>query len=263
MPETAMIPRISRRLRMARRALLLAGLATALPVLAVTLPMLLPTASAEPALPPSGVLQLEARASADVTPDRTVATLAAVAQGSDIAKLNAQVAKTLDEALRRARAAPGVQAGTGSVGTVPRWRDSGGTMRQDGWTVTAVLTLRAADAQALSGLLGELGGTLQLQSVQAEMSAAQRQHELEQLSARAIAAFRARAQAAARDFGYAGYTLGQVQLSGLQGSEPQPQPRPLLRQMLNAQPMAQPAIAVQPAGQEVGVSVSGTVQLVR
>ena len=261
MTHTATIPRISRRLRTLRRVLLLGALAAALPALAATLPMLLPVASADPVLPPSGVLQLEARASAEVVPDRTVATLAAVAQGSDVAKLNAQVAKVLDEGLRRARTVPGVQAGTGSFGTAPRWRDSGGTMRQDGWTVTAVLTLRAADPRALSGLLGELGGSLQLQSVQAEMSAAQRQHELDQLSARAIAAFRARAQAAARDFGYAGYTLGRVQLSGLQGGEPQP--RPMLRQVLNAQPMVQPAIAVQPGGQEVGVSVSGTVQLER
>ncbi|WP_297908580.1 SIMPL domain-containing protein [Thiomonas sp.] len=210
---------------------------------------------------PAGLLRLQAQASAEVVPDRSVASLAAVAQGDDLAALNADVAQRLDAALRSARAVQGVQASTGEVSTQPRFRDVGGTVRQDGWTVSAVLTLRTADPDKLGVLLGELGKTLQLQSVHGEMSATQRQHELDTLGARAIAAFRARAQAAAREFGYAGYTLGEVQLSDLQGAEPQSRPMMLQQGMLGAR-AAQPAMAVQPGRREVSVSVNGSVQLV-
>lgn len=208
---------------------------------------------------PSGVLQLQAQASAEVVPDRSVASLAAVAQGDDLAALNAEVAQALDAALRSAQAVRGVQASTGEVSTQPRYRETGGATRQDGWTVSAVLTLRAADPKQLGALLGELGRTLQLRSVRGEMSAAQRQRELDGLGARAIAAFRARAQAAARDFGYAGYTLREVQLGDLQGAEPQP--RPMMLQQGLAARAAQPGLAVEPGRRELSVSVSGSVQL--
>ncbi len=230
----------------------LAGLVLALSTLAA------PAWAEQPA--PSGVLQLQAQASAEVVPDRSVASLAAVAQGEDLAALNAQVARRLDDALRTARATQGVQASTGEVSTQPRYRDTSGTVQQDGWTVRAVLTLRAADPKVLGALLGQLGAQLQLQSVRGEMSAAQRQHELDTLGARAIAAFRARAQAAARDFGYAGYTLREAQLSELQGVEPQPRPMVFQQGMLAAR-AAQPALAVEPGSRELSVSVSGSVQL--
>ena len=209
---------------------------------------------------PSGVLQLQAQASAEVVPDRSVARLAAVAQGGDLAALNADVAQRLDAALRLARGAQGVEASTGEVSTQPRWRDTNGTTHQDGWTVSAVLTLRSADPGQLGGLLGELGKTLQVQSVRGEMSAAQRQQELQSLGARAIAAFRARAQAAARDFGYASFTLREVQLSDLQGAEPQPRPMMLQAGLMGAR-AAQPGLAVDPGRREVSVSVNGSVQL--
>jgi predicted secreted protein len=230
----------------------LAGLALVLGTLAA------PVWAGQPA--PSGVLQLQAQASAEVVPDRSVASLAAVAQGEDLAALNAEVARRLDEALRTARATQGVQAATGGVSTQPRYRDTGGTVHQDGWTVSAVLTLRAADPKVLGALLGQLGAKLQLQSVRGEMSAAQRQHELDTLGARAIAAFRARALAAARDFGYAGYTLREVQLGELQGMEPQPRPMVFQQGMLAAR-AAQPALAVEPGSRKLSVSVSGSVQL--
>ncbi len=236
----------------ARRGL--AGLVLALGALAV------PVWAGQPA--PSGLLQLQAQASAEVVPDRSVASLAAVAQGDDLAALNAQVARRLDDALRTARATQGVQAATGEVSTQPRYRDTGGTVHQEGWTVSAELTLRAADPKVLGALLGELGAKLQLQSVRGEMSAAQRQHELDTLGARAIAAFRARAQAAAREFGYAGYSLREAQLSGLQGVEPQPRPMMFQQGMLAAR-AAQPALALQPGSRELSVSVSGSVQLQR
>lgn len=233
---------------LARRALALAlCLFAAAPVLAD-----------EPA--PGGVLQLEARATVEVVPDRTVAVLAAVAQGSDVAALNAEVAARLEAAVRRAGQAQGVQVATGGITTQPRWVDNHGTARQDGWTVRALLRLRATDPEALARLLGQLGGSLQVESVSAELSPELRKRELDHLSAQAIAAFRARAQAAARDFGYGSYTLGTVRLGDLQGAEPQP--RPLMMAARSA-PGEAPPMVVQPGPRELGVSVDGSVRLQR
>lgn len=214
----------------------------------------------ERAAPPA-VLQLQAAASAEVVPDRTLAVLAVVAQGDDVAALNSEVLGRLDAALRRARAVSGVQASTGGVATSPRWVDSAGSMHQQGWSVRAELRLRAADPATLGVLLGALASSgLQLQSLGTQMSAQQRERELAELSSAAIAAFRARAQAAAGDFGYTGYVLRTIELSGLQGEQPQPQP--LMFGMVNAARQA-PPLAVQPAARQVSVQVSGSVQLLR
>lgn len=210
----------------------------------------------------AGVLQLQAQASADVLPDRTLARLAAVAQGDDVAVLNAQVAERIAAAVRRARGVAGVEAGIGTIGTQPRWRDVGGATRQDGWTVTAELKLRSADTAALARLIGELSSTLQIQSVQAEVSPQLRERELVELSSRAIAAFRARAQAAAHDFGYTGYSVREVQLSGLEGAEPQPHPL-MMRAGLLGQGAPAPAVPLDPSTRQLSVSVSGSVQLQR
>ena len=134
-------------------------------------------------------------------------------------------------------------------------------MHQQGWSVRAELRLRAADPAALGVLLGALASSgLQWQSLGTQMSAAQRERELAELSSKAIAAFRARAQAAAGDFGYAGYRLRNIELSGLQGEPPQPQP--LMFRMVNPARQA-PQLAVQPTARHVSVQVSGSVQLLR
>lgn len=228
------------------------------------LPLALCLFGSAPALaddaPPVGTLQLEARATAEVVPDRTVALLAAVAQGNDIAALNADVASRIHAALQRASGVKGIQASTGGIVTQPRWVDSHGSTRQEGWTVRAQLRLLASDTEALARLMGELGTNLQVESVASDLSDELRKRELEQLSERAIAAFRARAQSAARDFGYGSYTLGTVHLGDLQGAEPQPRP---LMMAVRSGPGAPPPMVVQPGARELSVSVDGSVRLQR
>ena len=228
----------------------------------------MPGARAQQALPaaplccaqPAGVVRLVAGASAEVAPDRAVATFAAVRQGPDVAALNTQVAGLLDAAVKAARAVPGVEMQTGGFQTSPHDKVVAGQVQQDGWTVRAQLTVKSADFAALGRLAAQLAQTLQVQGTGTEMSAALQAREQARLAQMAIANFRTQAQAAARDFGYAGYTLREVDVSALQGASPAP--RPMFRAMAAAS-MEAPAIPIEAGLQTLSVTVAGTVQLQR
>jgi predicted secreted protein len=204
----------------------------------------------------AALLQFDASARADVLPDRAIAVFVAQRQGSDVAALNAEVAGLLDAGLKLARGVPGIVAQTGSFQTSPQFADN----RQTGWSVQAQLIVRCADAAALGRLAGQLAQTLQVQSVGAEFSDALQQREQQQLTQAAIAAFRARAQAAARDFGYCCYALRDVNVGSLQGAEPGP--RPLLRAFAAAAPNGA-EVPIDPGTRSLSVVVSGSVQLLR
>jgi predicted secreted protein len=209
---------------------------------------------------PSGVLQLEAMAQAEVTPDRAVAAFAAVRSGPDVAALNAEVAKLLDSAVKAARATPGMQVQTGSFQTQPRYKVVAGQSQQDGWTVRAQLIVKSADFAAVGRLAGQLAQSLQVESTGSEISTELQARELAKLTQMAIAKYRTQAQAAAHDFGYSGYVLRDVNIGGLQGAAPAP--RPMFRAMAAA-PMGEQAVPIEAGVQTLGVSVSGSVQLQR
>lgn len=258
MNSRSFVPSLARRLPGLRRhfpavALCAACLAAAPLALAQTP---LATCGAQPA----GVVQLEATAHADVTPDRAVAVLAAVRQGSDVATLNAEVAKLLDSAVKAARATPGVQAQTGGFQTQPRYKAVAGQSQQDGWSVRAQIILKSVDFAAAGRLAGQLAQSLQVESTGTEISPELQAHELTKLTQMAIAQYRTQAQAAAHDFGYAGYTLREVNIGSLQGASPAP--RPMFRAMA-AVPMGEQAVPIEAGVQALGVTVSGSVQLQR
>ena len=80
-----------------------------------------------------------------------------------------------------------------------------------------------------------------------------------EVAAQAITRFKARAEAHARQFGFAGYSLREVSVNGSDaGSMPQPMYR------MAAAPMAagaEPAQPVEPGKTTVTVSVTGSIQL--
>ena len=209
------------------------------------------------AMPPAGaaaLLRLQASASDAVAPDVAVATLAAVRQGRDVGALNDAVGALLDAALRRARATPGVSASTGDYSTEPHTTSADGQAVADGWTVRATLTVRSADFAALGRLSAELAQTLQVVSIGSDYSAALRERERDALQQRAIAAFRARAQAAAQGFGYRRWVLHEVELGTLQGADSPP----LRMQMLAA---AATPLPVAPAARRLTLTVAGSIEL--
>ncbi len=209
--------------------------------------------------PPRNVVQLAASASVQVQQDLLVLTLSATQDGEDAARLQAQLQRLLDAALAEARrsASPGqVQARSGDFGIHPRYGKEG---RINGWQGRAQLLLSGRDFAGITALAGRVQG-MAISQVAFDLSPAARQQAESQAQSEAIEAFKARAGALARGFGFAGYTLREVSVSSHENS-PGPRPRMLAMAAKAAAPEADMALPVEAGKTQVEVTLSGSVQM--
>lgn len=217
-------------------------------------------AGAQPAEANRNVLSLSASASAEVTMDTLAITLAATREASEAADVQAQLASLVDAALAAAR--PGVRAGqvelrTGSFSVGPRYAQRGGIA---GWQGRAELTIEGRDIPAVSRLAGRIQG-LVVARVQFSLSREARERIEAEVATQAIARFRERAQQHAQAFGFAGYTIREVQV----GSPEVPMfaAMPALRAAPGpGRPQEEP-VPVEAGRVSVTSTVSGSVQLTR
>lgn len=231
---------------MNRLSLVLAGLAVAASAGADTLP------------PPSGVVNLQATATAEVTRDLMSVTFTTTREGTDANAVQAQLKQALDAALTEARrvAKPGlVDVRTGNFALYPRYSKQG---LISGWHGTAELVVEGRDMPAIGQLAGKIG-TMTVGRVNHELSRETREKSEADVTAQAIGRYRARAAEMAKQFGYAGYTLREV---NVMSNEPPPGgPVPMMRaQMAKAEDAALPAEA---GKANVSVTVHGSIQLTR
>jgi predicted secreted protein len=180
-----------------------------------------PAAAQTVAPAPLNQLSLSASASVEVAMDTLALTFSTAGEGADAAALQSQLKRALDAALAEARkvASPGqIEVRTGNFSLYPRYSAKG---LGNGWRGSAQMQVEGRDTQG-------------------------------------IASFRARAEAMSRQFGFAGYTVREVQVGS---GGPQPY---AAAPMLRAQAaMAAPDVALPTeAGKTtVSVTVSGTVQM--
>lgn len=214
---------------------------------------------AQPLLPPpQNVVTLSAQASTEVTRDFVSIALAATREGAEAASVQAQLRQLLDAALAEARKAvkPGqVDVRTGSFSVYPRYAPKGGI---SGWQGSAELIVEGKDVAGVGVLAGRLS-SLAVTRVSQGLSREAREQVEGEVAAQAIARFRARAEAYAKQFGFAAFTIREVNVSGgdMAGG-----PVPMVR--MNAMAAGGAADAPQPieAGRTtVTVTVSGSVQM--
>ena len=211
--------------------------------------------------PAQGVLGLTASASVDVAKDVLSVTLSTSREGSDANTVQAQLKQALDAALAEAKkvARPGqldVKAGNFSI--YPRYTNGSSSSRPaiSGWQGSAELTVEGRDMAAIGQLTGRIG-TMTIAGVSYGLSREAAQRVEADLAAEAIASFRAKAASYAKLFGYAGYAIREVTLSG---SEPQPGPIPRMRLQMASSGSAEP-LPVEPGRALVTVTVNGTIQM--
>ena len=169
--------------------------------------------SQELGVPMNDVLNLDATVSTEVAPDLAVITLAIVREGVDVAPLTKEVNEALARAFAEARAMPSVIASNGGYNTFPRYDSRGATSgpgTRTGWQVRAEIVLKSKDFNALGDLVGRLSQTLQIARSGFEISPDLREREGRTLLERGARAFQDKASAAARAFGYSGYSIKQV-----------------------------------------------------
>ncbi len=218
-----------------------------------------PAPAANPAAPTRDVLTLDVTETVSIQPDTAVVVLAVERQGADAAPLAQEVNQVLARALREAKAQADVQATTGSYNTSPRYDGKG---QRSGWVVRAELILKGREFATIGTLAGKLARELQIASNGFEISPELRAREEAKLTERAITQFRAKALAATKAFGYAGFDIREVAVGQLGGGMPV---RPKMMMEMRGAVMAADASAmpVEPGARDIALTVSGSVQMKR
>ena len=209
--------------------------------------------------PPTGVVNLSSSASIEVPKDLMSVTLAATRDGADAAAVQAALKQALDAALAEARKAARPQqleVQTGNFSLFPRYAPKGGIA---GWQGTAELVIEGRDMPAIGALVGRIS-TLTVSRVLFNLSREQREKVEGDVTAQAIARYRARAADTAKQFGYSSYTLREVNVIG--NEQGAGQPIPMLRSRV-ASMSTEEALPVEAGKAQVSVTVSGTVQLLK
>ncbi|MBN8558377.1 MAG: SIMPL domain-containing protein [Burkholderiales bacterium] len=205
---------------------------------------------------PHNVLQLSASGQVEVEQDLLTLSLGATREGADAASVQASLRQLLDEALKQVR--PSAQPGqmdvrTGAFSVYPRHDRNG---RIGGWQGRAELILEGRDIARITQAAAR-ASSMSIGQLAFGLSREQRARVEAEAQAQAIERFKARAADIARAFGFAGYTLREVSVSGDAGDIA---PR-MVGMASPARAMAADApVPVEPGRTLVQVTVSGTVQ---
>jgi predicted secreted protein len=208
--------------------------------------------------PPQNVLSLSASASTEVPNDTLTVLLSARREGADAQQVQQGLKQALDAALAEARKAarPGqVEVRTGNFALYPRHAPKGGV---SGWQGTAELVLEGRDIATIAQLAGKLP-TMTVQQMAWSLSKEAREKLEAEVTAQAIGRFRARAAEMSRQFGFAGYTMREVNVSGGDAAPVPMQQR--MRAAMVTDAGAPEGVPVEPGKGTVAVSVNGTVQM--
>lgn len=206
---------------------------------------------------PSQRVTLSASATVQVPQDELTLTLSTQREGSSAPELQNQLKTALDAALtlaRRQAQAPSMTVSTGRFGLTPRHDRNGKLV---GWQGTAELILQGRDFVRISQTAAQLQ-TLSVASVVFGLSTQQRQDAQAQAQSQAIAHFQKNATDIAKDFGFAGYTLGEIHINA---NQPGPvRPYMMAASVRSAADESSP-VPMEAGLSQVNVTVSGSVQL--
>ncbi len=214
------------------------------------------TVQAQALAPPQNVVSLSATASVEVNKDWLTVVFATQRDGPDAAAVQSQLRQALDAALAEARkaAVPGqLEVQTGQFSLYPRTSAKGGIT---GWQGSAELIVQGRDTPKISQLTARIV-SLTISRVSFSLSREAREKVESEVAAEAIARFRSRADAVAKQFGFGSVVVREVQVASEHG-----QGQPVL--MMRAQAMSASADASLPveAGKAtVTATVSGSVQM--
>jgi len=223
-------------------------------------------ASAQTLPPPSNVVSLSASASVEVLNDWLTMAFSTSREGTDANTVQAQLRQALDAALAEARKAakPGaLEVQTGGFQIYPRYAPpnpraigaaaAGGIV---GWQGSAELLVQGRDVQAITQLAGRIQ-TLTISRLGFTLSREAREKVEGDVTAQAIARFRARADAVTRAFGMGSYSVREVNVSGDEAALPQVR----MRAMASATAVNESAQPVEAGKATVTATVSGSVQI--
>lgn len=199
-------------------------------------------------------MTLQATASAEVPQDTVRITLAAETEAADQATASQELAAAMAAATKEAQGAAGITSHTGSYGIWPS-RDQAGKI--NGWHGRGEIVLESKDFAAASALATRMNGKVAISNIVFVLSNEARQAQEQKLLRQVAQTFKARALEAARAFGFAGYRIEQLDLSGAGAAPPVPRPY-MMRAVANSGGANAP---LEGGNTVVSVSVNGTIVL--
>jgi predicted secreted protein len=205
-----------------------------------------------------GVVRLSTSASVEVTKDLLSVVFGTTREGADAGAVQSQLKQALDAALAEAKklAKPGqLDVQTGNFSLSPRYTNKGVI---NGWQGSTELIVEGRDMQAVSQLSGRIT-TLTINRVGYNLSRELREKSEGEISAQAIASFRAKAADYAKQFGYGSYVVGEVNIAGDEGSAQ----RPMMGLARMRADGADASLPTEAGKATVTVNVSGSVQLTK
>ncbi len=206
---------------------------------------------------PQNVVVLNASATLEVPKDQLSIVFATTREGSDAAQVQSQLKQALDAALTEARKSvkPGLlEVQTGNFSLYPRYSPKAGS---SGWTGSAELVVEGRDIPAISQLAGRIQ-TLTIARTSFGLSREAREKVEAEVTAQAISRFKTKAEQVARQFGFGGWSLREVQV---QGTDMTISPQPMLRAQVMRPAGADESLPVEAGKAAVTATVSGSVQL--
>ncbi len=202
------------------------------------------------------VLTFSASARQEVSQDWLTVVARAQFEGKDPAAVQTQLNAIVQAALARLQPLPDqIEVRSAQFGIYPRHDAQG---RLTAWQGQADLVIEGRDFAQVGQLAA---GLARMTVTQASFSLSRqaRQQTEAQVQSQAVQSFRQRAQALARDFGFAGYSLRQVSVSSVERPEPVMQPRMLMAEA--AAPVTPSGLALAAGKEDVRITVSGSIVL--
>lgn len=198
------------------------------------------------------IVELSSEASRPAVNDLIRATVSAEATGTTPGDLSKQVNSLIAEALKTARAYPGIRTQSGGSGTYPIYAKGG---KIETWRMRSELSLESGDAAAISELLGKLQLSLGVSNLVLQPAPETRKKVEDQAMIDAISAFKARASVIAEALGKS-YRIRQITVN-TSGRITQPIYRSAMKAMAaDAAPMPMEA-----GESQVSATVSGQIEL--
>lgn len=186
--------------------------------------------------------------------DRMQAMLSANAEDGNATRLADQINRTMDWALKIAKAYPKVETRTASYQTHPVY-DKDKIQR---WRATQELSLEGADFAQLGELIGKLQERLQVTGINFSVSPERRAMVEDELIAKALGAFKQRAELVRRQMGAKGYRIGTITINQ-NGAAPIPRPMLRAKGLMEMSSVAAPALEA--GTSNLSITVNGSIEL--
>lgn len=197
---------------------------------------------------------LRAEAVTEVAQDTVRITLGAEVRDSEQAEVAAALSRTVDSVMTQLKGKEGIKVYSGNFQLWPM-NDKDG--RISNWRGRAEIILESKDFEAASKLAAEVADRMPISNLSFSVDPRERARYEAELLQEAATAFRERAEALAKAFGYESYSIREIELGGA-GASYQPEGR---RMMAMAAADAAVPVPLEGGTERISLSVQGTIFL--